>query len=226
MQHPLRFPTFLLGSTLLLFDVSAVRATSFSSEALWRAAAPGFVLETFEGIAAGTQVSSLAGLGVSFDFLNDGVTHPSVQSRVNTGGFAQSGVNVFLNDIDFALPGRGPINIRPLNPGDAIFALGYWNTGGDDTTFLSFFDQNNVLIETVESSQTGGTFNFNGIVNATPAFRVEIAPGSLGNGYFTLDDLQVVVNQVGQVPEPSSLALFTLSLLGLTAFSSRRNGRK
>ena len=97
-----------------------VSATSFTSEALFQAAAGAFVLEDFEGIAAGTQVTQIVGLGVSFDPLDDDVTFPSVQLRSNTGGSAQSGVNIFLNDIDFALPGRGPMNFRPLNVGDVI----------------------------------------------------------------------------------------------------------
>jgi hypothetical protein len=163
-----------------------VSATSFTSEALFQAAAGAFVLEDFEGIAAGTQVTQIVGLGVSFDPLDDDVTFPSVQLRSNTGGSAQSGVNIFLNDIDFALPGRGPMNFRPLNVGDVITAVGYWNTGGDDSTTLTFFDADGVLIETV-SSLSG--HNFVGIVNLAGASRVEIAPLA-GNGYFTIDDLQ------------------------------------
>ena len=143
------------------------------------------------------------------------------RTDVRRGGFVRSGTNVFLNDIDFALPGRGPINIRPLLAGTAITALGYWNTGGDDTTFLRFYDANNMLIEQVESITGGGNFNFNGIVSAIPAFRVEIARGTLGNGYFTLDDLQLTVARVG-VPEPGTLLLVICGFLA----ARRRRSRK
>lgn len=166
------------------------------------AAAGAWVEETFESIAPGTQLSSLAGLGVSFDFLDDGITYPSVQDKSFTGGHTTSGSHILLNDIDNTLPGRGPINLRPLVPGTWIQAVGYWNTGGDDNTVLRFFDADGLLIEEAMCIQD---VVFNGIVTATPAYRVEIGRGSIGNGYFTLDDLQVTA-----VPEPATVCLLGL----------------
>ena len=183
----------VLGVMLLVAATPAL-ASSFSAETAWRAAAGATTLETFDGIAAGTQLSTFAPLGIRFDTLNDGTTFPSVRSRFNTGGSSHSGTQILLNDNDFALPGRGSIVFRPLTAGQAIFAVGYWNTGGDDTTTLRFFDANNVLIEEVTS---GFGSVFNGIVSTVPAFRVEIAAAA-GNGFFTIDDLQVRVRAGGR----------------------------
>jgi len=195
---------FVLGS---LVQTIGVMAATYTDEATWRAAAGSWVLEDFEGISPGTQVSSLPGLGVSFDTLNDNVTFPSVQLRSSTGGFAVSGSNIFLNDIDFATPGRGPITLQPLNSGDGITAIGYWNTGGDDTTILMLDRHGNPL----ESLESGLGLTFVGIVSAIPATNAVISPG-MGNTYFTIDDLQLTL---GLIPEPSTFILAAFVLLGM-----------
>ena len=57
--------------------------------------------------------------------------------------------------------------------------------------------------------------SFNGFVSGIPVFRVEIDDGGIGNGFFTLDDLQATV-----VPAPGVLPL--LGLAGLMGARRRR----
>src|SRR5690349_1774874 len=116
-----------------IFSGSNAQAVGYLNETAWQAAAGAWMFDDFESWPAGAQLAVDPILDVQFDFLNDSISHPSVQDRANTGGPTDlPGTHVFLNDIDFALPDRGPYSMRPM-AGDVITAVGMFNVGGDDT---------------------------------------------------------------------------------------------
>jgi hypothetical protein len=191
-----------------------VHAAGYTDEALWRAAVGNvFAFENFDAMAAGSDVSSLSSLGVRFDPLNDG-TQPTVQAYANTGGIVRSGPNNLLNDRDFSLPARGPYVMRAINSTDLLFGVGLWNVGGDDTLRMTFLDAVDNVIETVTSPSAVGFF---GIVNAGGADHIKIDFVG-GNGYAPVDDLQTAVRQTFNAPEPVTMLLLGLGLVGLAGF--------
>ncbi|NOX82608.1 MAG: hypothetical protein GXP06_06410 [Alphaproteobacteria bacterium] len=214
--------TFIATTALALSVSSTASATVYTDEAAWRAAVGGvFAVETFDSLGAGSDVNSLANLGISFDPLNDG-TQPTVQPYSSTGGIPRSGPNNLLNDRDFTLPGRGPISVRPIDSNDFIFALGLWNVGGDDQLQLAFYDATDTLIELVVSAVASGFF---GIVNDNGAKRAEVSFVG-GNGYAPTDDWQTATREifdpsVPEIPIPAALPLF-LSGLAAGGFLTRR----
>lgn len=192
---------FVTGAVLAAVTSSSAWGAGYLTEATWQAAAGTWMFDDFESWAAGTQLSSDPILDVRFDLLNDGVSYPSVQDRSQTGGPTNlPGTHVFLNDIDFALPDRGPFNIRP-NVGDVIRGLACYNVGGDDTIQMRMYRANNTLIESFDSPQS---FGFFGIVSAEPVYRVEII-GTAGNQYIPIDNMYTAT---AAIPEPTTLALF------------------
>jgi hypothetical protein len=219
--------TRLLSVGLLLVSLTVIApAGTFTNEAAWRAAAGAFALENFDGFAAGTDLASLAALSIKFDFLSDLTHHPSVQSAASAfGGNTHSAPNALFNAFQAVLPGLGPIVIRPLNPGQSITALGYWNTGEDDSTVLSFFDAGNNLLESIDTGTNANVFV--GIVNVTGAAKVVISAGSLGNGFFSIDDLQTNVGgAVAGVPEPQAFWLLGGGLAFIAAARKFRLARR
>src|SRR4051812_32066362 len=135
-----------LAVAALLVTAGSASATGYSDEAQWQAAAGAFDLETFEGYGDFTSLQSLANLNIDFGQLNDGKSFPTVFSTGTTGGVSHSGTQVLVNQSQPVLPGLGPIILLP-KPGSFISAAGYWNTGGDDSTEIRFYDANNALIE-------------------------------------------------------------------------------
>ena len=202
------------GMLAALTAAASADAQVFNDLGAFQAAAGATALETFESIPAGTQLDTLPGLGIGFATLNDDVTFPSVQPQGSTGGDVVSGTQVLLNDIDFTLPGLGPIGFAPLAANDGIFAAGFFNTGADDNTTLTLFDaDDNVIL----SGSSSGSPGFIGIVTAAPAARAQINEFG-GNGYFTLDDLYV---RTAPIPEPATLG----SLAAVAVLSLARRGR-
>jgi hypothetical protein len=217
----------ILGATSL---VSVASATAYVDEGAWRAAVSNvYALETWDtgGTPAGSDVGSMPGLGIRFLPLNDG-TLPTVQPYASTGGVVKSGPNNLLNDRDFSLPARGPINVVPLAAGDFLYGLGLWNVGGDDQLRLSFYGAGDVLIEEVTSAVSSGFF---GIVNSAGAVRAQVSFVQ-GNGYAPTDDWQTAARAVfippgqGGVPEPSTWAMMLLGFGGMGAMLRTARRRK
>jgi len=205
-----RSMVFFVGSAL----VGNAFATGYANEAAWRSAAGAFSIETFEGFGNLTEHSNFVSLNVTFGLLNDGIHYPHVMSTATTGGTSVSGVNVLVNRNQPILPGLGMIRMFPA-AGNVLTAVGYWNTGGDDSSQLRLYDASGGLIEQFNTGSSG--LIFNGIVNATGAAYAEFDEGGIGNGYFTLDDLQVVQRPI---PAPSSALL--LGIGGMVAMRRRR----
>jgi hypothetical protein len=177
--------------TALALAVSAAHAfaTGYNNEAAWQSAVGTSQKETFDGIANLTPISRLPAVDLYLTRLNTKMHAPTVMATSTTGGTSNSGANVLVNQMQPVLPGLGPIRMYSTKAGHYIKGLGYWNTGGDDSTVLRFYDVNGALIE---SSDTGTELQvFNGIVSDVVVGFVEIDAGAIGNGYFTLDDLQV-----------------------------------
>lgn len=219
----MRLTTILLGLSAAAI-AGAAQATAYTDEAAWRAAVANvYALETWDTAATPVtgDVGAVANLGIRFLPLNDG-TLPTVQPYAFTGGVVRSGPNNLLNDRDNTLPGRGPINVVPLNAADFLFGLGMWNVGGDDQLSLTFFDANDVVIETVTSAISSGFF---GIVNSSGAVRAQVNFVQ-GNGYAPTDDWQTAARGTfdpgpGGVPEPGTWALL-IAGFGLAGSVLRR----
>ena len=210
----------MVGLTLGLFMLGFTgmsHATSYTDEAAWRAAAGTFAFENFDSMATGTDISQLPALGISFDTLNDS-TYPTVQPYSFTGGMMRSGPNNLLNDRDNTLPGRGPLTIRPIDASEFIFGLGLWNVGGDDQLSLNFYDGTNQLIEQVISASGIGFF---GIINPIGA-KYAVIGFVGGNGYAPVDDFQTATRENFGVPEPTTMLLFGLGLVGLAGFRRKK----
>lgn len=199
------------------------QAAAFTDEAAWRAAVGNvYALETWDSASTPTfgQVGDMPNLGIRFLPLNDG-TLPTVQPYSSTGGVVRSGPNNLLNDADYSLPGRGPINVVPLIPGQFLFGLGMWNVGGDDQLSLTFYDAGDNVIESVTSAISSGFF---GIVNSSGAVRAQVAFVQ-GNGYAPTDDWQtaarVTFDPGPAIPEPGAWALMILGF-GFAGAALRR----
>lgn len=213
---------FLAATVLLLTSSTLANATTltFNNEAAWQAAVGVFGFENFDALPGGTNITTLAALGIALDPLNDG-SQPTVQPYSFTGGVVQSGPNNILNDSDNTLPGRGPITVRPILATDFIFGFGLWNVGGDDTLRLTFYDSSNIIITSVISAISSGFF---GIVDDTGA-RYAVIDFVGGNGYAPTDDWQAATRatfEPPQVPIPAALPLLAAGLGAMGYLGSRR----
>lgn len=187
--------------------------TGYTDEAAWRNDNPGFVLETFDSLSADQTLSALTGLHIEF-----GVPLPAVRDHTTFGGLSRSGSNTLNN--------AGTSSITLLaGAGSLITGLGYWNTGFDDRSTLKFFFDG--TFESLDSPDVGaGTANqylsFVGMkIGEGGGQRVEIAWFTgVGNGNFTIDDLQVAT---APIPEPATWAtlLAGLAVLGFAGRSRR-----
>lgn len=212
-----------IAALALAIAPAPAAGAAFDDEAAWRAALGGdYRLETFEALARDTGIDVLDSLGLRLAPLTAAPpVLPAVLATASVGGFARSGSQVLGNfSLASPLPHR-PVVLTPLRPGEAIFALGYWNTGIDDRTAISFYSAAGALIASASSRSVPApstNLSFVGIVVAAPAARAVIAP-VVGNGQFTLDDLQA---RVAPVPEPAGWLSLLAGLGVLLARGIRR----
>ncbi len=202
---------FVLFCVMLLAGPAAA-SVILDDEAAFRSAAPTSILEDFEGLAVGESVLALATPGYAFGILSNG-EYP-VGYQQSSGGTTRSGVRTIVNSSNAAFPGQGPL-VLVAETGVEFSAVGYWNTGGDDTTRLSAFDRAGNLLETAVSA-FGETFL--GFTDLTHASRIEIS-GETGNFWFSIDDLQIATANAGRddgvVALPPTLPMLALGALGL-----------
>ncbi|MGY8937795.1 MAG: PEP-CTERM sorting domain-containing protein [Alphaproteobacteria bacterium] len=102
---------------------------------------------------------------------------------------------------------------------EVITAVGLWNVSNDDIISITFFDGLDSAMETTLIG--GGPPLFGGIINTAGASRVEIAFAGGGNGWITIDDLQVTLD-TSAIPEPAPLSVMALGLVGLAITRRRR----
>ena len=204
------FSRLLLSLAVFSLAPFSAHALVFTDEAAFQAAAGGVVVEDFESYNLLDPVAALSGLHLTFSPLSNG--SPPTAYDQSWGGVAQSGTKTLANNDKLNLPALGPMEIV-ADPGTVFKAFGYWNVGGDDTTSLTLYDADDNIIESAFVVDTNGPLenqpSFIGIIGAVDAVRAVIAP-VLGNGWFTIDDIQVdsaSVEAATSIPAPGSLVL-------------------
>lgn len=200
------FRSFAVLAALSFAPVTA-NAIVFTDEAAFQAAAGGVVIEDFESYSVLDPVAALSGLHLTFTPLSNG--SPPRAYDQSRGGVARSGQMSLMNNDKIDTPGLGPLEIV-ADPGTEFLAFGYWNVGGDDTTRLTLFDVNDNVIESAVSSQDDPAFI--GIIGAVGATRALIEAVE-GNGWFTIDDLQVDSASVtAALPAPGAVMFLLLGI--------------
>jgi hypothetical protein len=208
-----------IAALTILLSPAIGNSTVFTSEAAFQSAAGAFAFENFESLGPhGTSLTALPSVGVDLLPLNNGAD-PRVVSPGIIGGFAHSGSFVLTNNANDLLPANGPLNIVPINGMEVITAVGLWNVSSDDVIGITFFDELDAIMETTIIN--GGAPLFGGIINTAGAARVEIALAGVGNGWRTIDDLQVTLDS-SAIPEPAPLGVLATGLLGLAITRRRR----
>lgn len=201
--------TFPAIAALALTAASSPAAT-FTDETAWRAGVGNvWSQDNFEDYSNPQSLTSIPALGLTLDALTNGAL-PTVRSVFSVGGQSQTGPNVLLNGPAF--PGNGVMTLRPVS--GLVYALGYWNVGGDDRTRLAFHRANGTTIESVDTAVgLPNNKGFQGLVSAEGAAYVTITPIA-GNGWISIDDLQVAV------PAPGAGGV--LALAGVELLRRRR----
>jgi len=225
---------FLLGLTLavlvLMFGLSNPVHASFityqgglSAESAWQTAVVSFSIETFEGLAAGSAVTTLSTVKLNLDPLA-GSTQPSiyVHSTANTPSGTKQLAN-FPNGTVAGATSSLDIVARPTT-GTNIFAFGFWNGDPQGNMVVRVFDKLNTQIGTITGlTNTGNTSalsnSFAGFISSVAIGRLEFE-GSTGDGFNHVDDFQVSFNS--PVPVPAAVWLFGSGLVGLIGIARRK----
>ncbi|NOZ52937.1 MAG: PEP-CTERM sorting domain-containing protein [Gammaproteobacteria bacterium] len=182
------------ASLLYIGQSSAAVISVFTDQALWESAVGNFTIETFDDSLLNREIS---------------VTSTAGDHSVSSGVF--NGL-VFEDDtvaLDTNWSFTGPIlafggnwDLSPGSPGTGLeIAL-----HSPDDFFLVAGRPD------IANTYTGG---FWGILSDTPFNAIQILSGDSGIENYTLDNL--VYSKI-QVPEPNSLLLLALGLIGLLSF--------
>jgi hypothetical protein len=176
----------------------------------------------------GAPSTGLVSPTVSIDFEAGAIAASTVITTQFAGVTLGDGSNGFIMSTGGAGTGTQNINGRYLDsfnsslvPGAIKFdgqvsAAGFnLRTNADTTTFTAFL--NGVIVESFSASTdldiSNNFFGFTGIIFDEIQFDMAI----VGQQGFNLDNLEFVT-----VPEPSSIALFGLGLIGLGAMRRRK----
>lgn len=203
------FSSIAVLATVAFMAVPA-KAIVFTDEAAFQTAAGGVVIEDFESYSLFDPVAALSGLHLTFSPLSNG-SAPNAYDQ-SSGGVSRSGQITLMNNDKLGLPALGPMEIV-ADPGTQFLAFGYWNVGGDDTTRLTLFDENDAVIDSAVTSEDDPAFI--GIIGAVGATRAVIEAVQ-GNGWFTIDDIQVDSASVAAaIPAPGAISLLLLGTIML-----------
>lgn len=219
--HSSGWLALLLSALLCVVSAPAFASVvTYTDESAWREAAGTYALENFDGFTAGAQISTLPSLGLALDKLGAYNAYPAIYKN-NCGGSSKSGLNTLVN---FGYPcvigTKGDLVFRQL-PGSNILAMGYWNTGGDDSTKLAFFDANNTAMGSITAAVG---LRFVGLVSTEAPTLIRITAVA-GNLVFSIDDLQVAGQIAGRSSDVPAPQTFALMLAGLMLVARGRRGR-
>ncbi|MFN0196966.1 MAG: hypothetical protein ACKVT0_09475 [Planctomycetaceae bacterium] len=210
---------FLLALLALIVDApnhdAAASVITYNGgtteESDWQSAAAPTSLENFSSYSAGTQISSLPALGISFATLDGGgfpVTYAfggTPHGPMQLANFP-NGINA-INQFDDIV-----LNVLP---GFQITAFGFWNGDGQsDTLTATAYDELNNVIGSVGAFK--GTFG--GLIADTSIASI-VFDGNTGDGWNHLDGLQTnAIPAVPGVPEPATCWLLVSGIIGLLAY--------
>jgi len=192
--------TLFFATLFYTGQVSAVVISVFTDRASWESAVGNFSIETFDDsvLNDGLNVYSASGGNVSGGVFNDAVFE---------GGFVE----------DTAWSFAGPIRAFggnwDLGPGSAGTGLEFVLHGASDSFGV-------IGRPDINNAYTGG---FWGMVADTSFDTIQVISAGLGSENYSLDNL---VYSKTQIPEPNSLLLFTLGLIGLFGLGRSMNKEK
>jgi hypothetical protein len=207
------FKSAFLVAVSSIFIASFAQAAfiTFTNESNWQSAAGLTALEDFQSYSAGTQITMLPNLGISFDVLAGG-GHPQTY---NFGGTPHGSMQLgnFPNGIN-QTNRYDDIVLRSMT-GYQMFGLGYWNGDGQNSTFVAnAYDSSGNLLGSVGA----GKGQFAGFTSGTAISRVVFVGNSPGtDGWNHLDGLQTAV----VIPEPSTALLLGMGLVSIAATRQR-----
>lgn len=209
-----RIVNLVFAAIVLFFSASSIAAVIYTDRGLWSAAVTGITTETFNSFLVGTPVTST-------------LMFPS--------GISGGGSNAQIHDFGFSSIGQGnslrtSSNLTILLPGaPRAFGFDYADITRDSVT-VSFgsFSHSLALTGELFPNITPDDFAFFGVIfseselPSTPVITTHYANPNSPDA-FHIDNLSF--SSAVSVPEPGTLALLSLSLVGLVKLrTGKRNG--